>query len=203
MRTISPWRVCALIGLFGAGAIFANLSSAAAQSAGSDEPPTVSLTLSPAAEPVPALKYRLRPPPEERTNGNAALAYYREVVQFQPIGHGPDFATFVNDKLEPWLETPLDKLPQDEIARALDHYRFVLKELEQGSRRDECRWDLPLESEGFDILLGEFQALRWPAHLFALAARVSKWRTGDLEGAAWRLCASSPSSAVTSARPER
>ena len=190
MRTISPWRVCAMIGLFSAGAIFANLSSAGAQSAGSDEPPTISLTLSPAAEPVPALKYRLRPPLEERTNGNAALAYYRAVVQFQPMAHGSDFATFVNEKLEPWLETPLDKLPQDEIARALDRYRSVLRELEQGSRRDECRWDLPLESDGFDILLGEFQALRWPAHLLALRARLEMAR-GDLEGALATLRVSS------------
>jgi hypothetical protein len=171
-----------MIGLFGAGAIYANLLPAAASDAGSDEIPTVSLTLSPAAEPVPALKYRLLPPLAERTKGNAALAYYRAVVQFEPIARGPHYVKFVNETLNAWLDMPLDKLPQDEVARELARYSPVFKELQRASLRDRCEWEVPFESDGIETLLGEFQDLRQPSRLVALRARLEMAR-GDLNGA--------------------
>jgi hypothetical protein len=179
MRKRFKWLIYVTFGLIGGGANFCGVAPVAAQMTNPNEPSTVLLTLSPAAEPVPALKYRLRPPVEERTKGNAALAYYRAVVQFEPMAHGPNFAAFISDKVQPWLQTPLDSLPQEEVARSLGLYESVLKELERGSRHDECRWDLPLESDGINTLLGEFQDLRWPGQLLALRARLEMAR-GDM-----------------------
>jgi hypothetical protein len=176
MRTIFPWRVFAMIGLFGAGASLANLSRAAAQSTDSDGPPTVSLTLSPAAEPVPALAYRLLPSLRSRTKGNAALAYYRAVVQYEPMARDPQYANSFAKNFNSWVGMPLDQLPQKEMVRALARYDSVFKELERGARCDRCEWEVPVESDGMETLIGEFQDLIPLARLLALRARLEMAR---------------------------
>jgi|HubBroStandDraft_6_1064221.scaffolds.fasta_scaffold02731_2 hypothetical protein len=180
MRTILLRRVRLIITLFGAHAICAG-PLPAGQPTPSDAIPTVSLTLSPSAEPVPALKYHLVPPLGERTKGNAALGYYRAVVQYQPTARGTWFAKFVNEKLDAWLAMPLDNLPQNEVANALRNFESVLKELDRAALRDHCSWELPVESDGMETLLAEFQDLRQPARLVALRARLQMAR-GDLDG---------------------
>ena len=92
--------------------------AAPAKSGSTDEIPTVELTVAPAAAPVPALKYRFLTTPAERTRGNAALDYYRAVVQNSLIP---------SDKAPSWVKdyglaaVPLDKFPKEEVARQMSH----------------------------------------------------------------------------------
>jgi hypothetical protein len=181
MRKMILCCVCVTCGLF-VDALVVARRLPAAEAAPAVEIPTVSLTLSPAVEPVPALKYRLVPPLGERTKGNAALAYYRAIVLSAPLAHEPEISKFVNDKLEPWLEMPPDKLPKLDVANALRRYESVFKELKRASLYDHCEWQIPLESDGIETLLAEFQDLRQPARMVALRARFQIAR-GDFEGA--------------------
>jgi hypothetical protein len=178
MRTASRWHLLIAIGVLGIAGSATRSASAAEETR--DETPTVELTLSPAAEPVPALKYRLVPPLGERKKGNAALAYYRAVVRYEPFARVA--RKFVGQQLDKWLETPLDKLPQSEIAAQLQSFESIYKELERASRRDRCEWEVPLESDGMETLLSEFQELRRPAMVVALRARLQIAR-GDFAGA--------------------
>jgi hypothetical protein len=179
MRTVSRWHVLMAIGVLSVVA-GPSRSVPAAQGAARDETPTVELTLSPAAEPVPALKYRLVPPLEDRKSGNAALAYYRAVVQYEPFAHSS--LKFVGPELDALREIPLDKLPQEEVAAQLQRFDSIYKELERASLRDRCEWEVPLEADGIETLLTEFQELRRPAMIVALRARLQLAR-GDFAGA--------------------
>ena len=50
--------------------------------AGEQKLPLVKLTLTPAAEPVPALRHKLLPDQWEQTPGNAAPYYYRALLSY-------------------------------------------------------------------------------------------------------------------------
>jgi hypothetical protein len=140
-------------------------------------PPTVELTVSPAAAPVPALKYRLLPTPSERTPGNAALDYYRALVQF---------SLTPEQNVPMWVKTgdlavvALDKFPQDKVAKELEKNRPVFTALERATRRDHCEWQVPLE--GFETQLPEFQNIRDPVRLVTMRARLQMAR-GELDAA--------------------
>ncbi len=152
--------------------------AAPAKNGATDGPPTVELTVSPAAAPVPALKYRFLTTPAERTRGNAALDYYRAVVQNSLIP---------SDKAPSWVkdyglvDVPLDKFPKDEVARQMEPYRQVLIAMERAARRDRCEWQVPLE-DGFETQLPEFQNIREPVRLVNTRARLQMAR-GELEAA--------------------
>jgi hypothetical protein len=125
------------------------------------------LTLSPAAAPVPALKYRLLPMSSELNAGDAAPIYMRlkyEIENSFNQGQG---------HLAGWLEMPLDKLPVQE-ARQLD-MSGRLKLLALGARREFCDWSYPLpeqRQQAFDILLPELQSMRVWGRFLALKARL-------------------------------
>ncbi|HEX4073610.1 MAG TPA: hypothetical protein VHX68_20690 [Planctomycetaceae bacterium] len=152
--------------------------AAAGKSGSTDEIPTVELTVAPAAAPVPALKYRFLTTPAERTRGNAALDYYRAVVQNSLIP---------SDKAPSWVKdyglaaVPLDKFPKEEVARQMEPYRQVLIAMERAARRDHCEWQVPLE-DGFETQLPEFQNIRDPVRLVNTRARLQMAR-GELEAA--------------------
>jgi hypothetical protein len=140
-------------------------------------PPTIELTVSPAAAPVPALKVRLLPSPSERTHGNAALDYYRALVQFSVI---PEQNVPMWVKTGDLADVALDKFPQEKVAKELEKNRAVLAALERATRRDHCEWQVPLE--GFETQLPEFQNIRDPVRLVTVRARLQMAR-GDLDAA--------------------
>ena len=133
------------------------------------------LVISPAAEPVPALKYRLLPTIGERTHGNAAIDY--EVAlnrHLPPIDE--------NAKVNPWLDLPPDGLPRKNVEALLKPYAALFTALEQASRRDTCDWQLPIARDGFNTQLDQFQGIRVSAKLLALKARL-QIAGDDLDGA--------------------
>jgi hypothetical protein len=142
-----------------------------------DEPPVVRLMVSPAAEPVPALKYRLLPTLAEQTPGNAALDYSHAVNR--------DMPRFDQNKVNrpnSWLDLPPDRLPVKELETTLASYARALTDLERASHREICDWQLPVSRDGFNTNLDDFQNLRIPVRVLALKARLQIAR-GDLDGA--------------------
>ena len=59
-----------------------------AHAAGEDKPRVIRMTVSPAPEPIPALKYRFLPRAFEQKAGNAALLYYRMLDSANVLGWG-------------------------------------------------------------------------------------------------------------------
>src|SRR5262249_61890759 len=83
------------------------------------------LTLSPRAEPRPALRYRLMPAVFQRKTGNAAPIYLRLVHQQS------------DEARRLWVDTPptrnqlpLDRLPLEEARKFLDERRYMLRQLQ-------------------------------------------------------------------------
>jgi hypothetical protein len=142
-----------------------------------DEPPVVRLVVSPAAEPVPALKYRLLPTLAEQTPGNAALDYSRALNRDMPRLNQAQV-----NRANSWLDLPLDRLPVKELETTLAEYARALTDLEHAAHREMCDWQLPISREGFSTNLDDFQNLRIPARILALKARLQIAR-GDLDGA--------------------
>ena len=129
---------------------------------------TVRLVVPPAAEPRPALRYRLSPHPLDRKTGNAAVLYNKLALhlatskQPQPL-----------DILSEWLEMPLAEFPLEKAKATLSHNRHVLESVRMAVRRKECDWQLPLtEQNPWEILLPELGKMRTVARLVAVEARV-------------------------------
>jgi hypothetical protein len=138
-----------------------------------DEPPVIQLTISPASEPVPALRYRLLPPLMDQTHGNAALDYELALNRIVPA--------FDEKKLNSWLDLPPDRLPK-QAETALESCAPLFTGLEQASRREACDWQLPIARDGFNTPVEHFQGIRLAAKALALKARF-QIAHDDLEGA--------------------
>lgn len=146
----------------------------------SDDIPVVELKLPPAAEPRPALRYRLLSGFLDRKPGNAALMYNKIALQLE----NRDMSD-LQEKIAKWLEVPLDDLPQDVAERELEleTSRVILNALDRAARREQCDWQLPLrEANPVTLLLPELSKCREMGRLLALEARLQIAR-GEFDGA--------------------
>lgn len=133
-----------------------------------DQPVTVRLVLSAAAEPKPALAYRLLPGLMERKPGNAAVLYNKIGLSLGSDGVGK-----LNEKASKWLEVAPADLPREEVRRLLAEYRNVLEDLELAARRETCDWQLLIRERSLiTLLLPELQMARACARLLAVQARL-------------------------------
>jgi hypothetical protein len=150
--------------------------------ADADGPQIISLTVLPAAEPRPALKYRLLPAPRERTPGNAAVLYYRAILQVKslPAEHWNEHG----QKSEAWLAAPLDQFPKEEVRKWLGG-EALFAELRRAVYREQCDWDLRADElrglEPIQLLLEDAQQCRNLARKLQLKARleISEGRYAD------------------------
>jgi hypothetical protein len=145
---------------------------AAAVPATAQAPPEVEpikLTLSPAAAPSPALKYKLLPELKDQTPGNAALEYYRA---FSPEWWGNIRQAQTWEKVEKALQVPLADLPRKDLDWLESNN--MLRQVDSASRREYCEWGMAerLRKEGFGLLLPDIQSLRQIATLLAVRARL-------------------------------
>lgn len=152
------------------------ISSAALQA--QPEPPPIPVTIlpvTPAAAPVPALRWKLLPELRDTTPGNAALLYYRA---FSPewigqLQRDPDFL----DASSAALGLPLSELKttRDATTGKLVWVRNapMLKEVDRAARRQYCDWDMVtrLREHGIAMLLPDVQSFRWFARLLAIRTR--------------------------------
>ena len=78
----------------------------AVQATGEEQLP-VKVTIYPAAEPSPALRYQLLPDFARRVNGNAAVYYGKVTAEQIPFFSNEELA----EKIEKWRAAPLEDLP--------------------------------------------------------------------------------------------
>jgi hypothetical protein len=127
---------------------------------------SIKLKVHPAAEPVPALRYRLYPEVLETEPGNAALLYYRAFSPEWRLNLSKEMKKTLND----WLDDR-KKDPPEELRFVLQN--SALKQLDLAARKRYCEWDLfaQLKTEGVALLLPELQGFREQANWLALRAR--------------------------------
>ncbi len=145
------------------------------------EPEPVVLTIHPAGEPIPALKYRILPDRRAQLPGNAAVFYHRAIQMMKDIriaalsgpretgqpAPNPEF------DIADWINGPLDEVPRDNAKTQLETYANALHEVELGALRQHCDWELDQRTEGIALLLPEIQEMRSLARLVALRVKLA------------------------------
>lgn len=125
------------------------------------------ITLTPAASPVPALKYRLYPSSYLRKPGNAVPLYLRFAHE-RPDGRKKNLM----EKPPAWNKLALDKLPLAEVKEFLGIYKYTLRQLELGTRMKSADWNYTIDDGNpIGIRLGDAQEMRMYAPLLVLKAR--------------------------------
>lgn len=132
-----------------------------------EETPVVALSIHPAPEPQPALRYRLLPPVSELQPGNAALLYDTAILIVSERSEAEELG-----KVRDWLDVPTAELPREEVQSALYALQHATRYLDLAARRESCDWQLPLKTEGPNALLPGLSKMRDMARLLALKARV-------------------------------
>jgi hypothetical protein len=138
-----------------------------------DLPQVYKLTISPAAGPIPPLKYQFSVPVNERQPGNSVPFYYRALVQLG--NRTSEQKAELNKAFEKYADSSPADLPKDEVRTFLANYSFVFTELDRAALREETRWDWRLEEldpvESISFLLPEIQESRQLARLLAIKAK--------------------------------
>jgi hypothetical protein len=139
--------------------------------------PTVdvrTLSVAPAAAPIPALKYELLPRLRNRVPGNAALDYHRAYILRPSWPRDPKEAKKLDENLISWEESPIDKLPIVEVKKYLFGYSQTFRTLDAAAKTDRCDWELSnrLSVQNIDLLLPEVQTFRELARFQKLRVRV-------------------------------
>jgi hypothetical protein len=135
----------------------------------------VSLAISPAAEPKPALERTLWLGDRQRKPGNGATNYYRALILSENARNAVAGKKDHPVEGENWLSVPLANFPKDDVALFLQPYHTTLAELEVATTRETCKWELRTDQlQGNDVLsllLPEFQAMRDLGRVVAYKAR--------------------------------
>jgi hypothetical protein len=136
----------------------------------------------PAAEPVPALRYRLLPERRELIPGNAAIFYHRAIeheydnrqrlaLLARSARKSSGEATADEEAHGAWLSQPLASLPRDRVNEYLAAHANSLHEVELGARREFCNWEFQHRDEGFNLLIEDVQQVRGLARLLIVKIR--------------------------------
>ena len=112
---------------------------------------TIELTISPAAEPIPALKYELMPRFADQTPGNAADIYQQAFAMMAQVvekhkPHDPNLVSQFENNLYELQKAPLTDENKILFTQTLDAVQDVLDLIEQGSHCEICDWQIPLRS---------------------------------------------------------
>lgn len=139
---------------------------------------TFKMTVSPAAEPVPALKHRLVARELDLKQGNAVPYYYRSLLNIQSSFRY--LRKTYGDAYDTWyspIELPLDEIPMEKAEKASRGWRNIIRQnLREATMRRQCEWDWQAEEirgpEVIGILLEEIQESRELCRGLMLVARV-------------------------------
>jgi hypothetical protein len=128
----------------------------------------LSLTVSPAPAPVPALKYLLFPSIVERKDGNAVPIYLRLAHERTDAGRNQ-----LSENPSKWNKLPLDQIPMKEAQAFVDSYKRMYRQFDLGARRKNADWSYTLDQGSvIDILLPDAQQMRTYIPMLVLKARV-------------------------------
>jgi hypothetical protein len=139
----------------------------------------IRMAVTPAAEPVPALRYRLVTRDFDLQPGNAAPYYYRAMIASSPIVNG--LRKKYGEGFDDWCTTtdvPISKLPLDKVRAASHEFDNVVRaQLGVAVHRRNCDWELGIDQiRGVDVisfLLPEFQECRQMARILVLRTRLA------------------------------
>ena len=142
---------------------------------------TIHLAITPAVEPLPALKYQLLPKFIDRRPGNAALRYTKAMLDYRPEEK-------TDTEVDAWLKLPFAEFAKRETldairnshqtyrVSAVDHVTgvpFVIDDLHAAARLESCDWELPIREQlVFSVKLPEVQEMRRMGRYVALCARL-------------------------------
>jgi len=115
------------------------------------------LLLVPAAEPVPALSYRLLPRYLDQKVGNAALFYYSAAALCPD--RDPGDPEDIQKKISDWRDLPVDQLDRKEVDEALSSFSNCFHQIKLAAQRTHCQWELPLE-DGFAMQMPHLSTFR-------------------------------------------
>ena len=145
------------------------------------------LSVTPAGEPVPALKHRLMLREIDLRQGNAAPYYYRTLLGV-PAARKATTDRF-GDEYHVWYSTAdvsLDELPLEKVREAVGFWSgSVMHNLRTAAQRRECNWEWNLEEvrglELIQFLLEEIQECRSLSRALMLQVRLAlaENRTAD------------------------
>jgi hypothetical protein len=140
---------------------------APAQTTKNAGPEVHKLTVRPAAPGVPPLRYRLTPPHNDTTPGDAAPVYMAAmlVLANQPQAW--------HEQVERLQAMPIDQLPRDEVRTLLAEARPMLDQLHVAARREYCHWDLPRREHAATSLLPHLHRMRPVVRLLSLNTRLA------------------------------
>lgn len=148
-----------------------------------DEPKSVELTVRPAAEASPALRYCLLPSFIERSPGNAATLYF---VAGDLVTQGMRDSTEADSLISQWGSMPLHELPREQMRSLLNSnpYGVALRYAGWAARREHCHWDYPLREPGeaINMRLPNLAKMRLLARLVSVRVRLAI-ADGDVEQA--------------------
>ncbi|KPK72023.1 MAG: hypothetical protein AMJ79_16065 [Phycisphaerae bacterium SM23_30] len=131
------------------------------------QPKTIKLTVDAAGEPIPALKYSLLPKYLDQTPGNAVTLYY-QASELLPEYDREEFI----ERFDQWMELPAEKLTIKELELFLSDYSNVLHQLELATRRERCDWELPIRTEGIDVMMPALSKFRHISRVLILKAKL-------------------------------
>lgn len=130
---------------------------------------TIKLTLHPVTEPVPALRYEFLPKIIDQIPGNAALIY-SQATDFL-LTKEEHKETF--DKLNDLVNNNPSEISADQLRQGQALIPPALwHQLELATRREVCDWELPILSEGYDLLLPHLSDIRRMAKYLSLKIRL-------------------------------
>lgn len=149
---------------------------------------TFRLTTTPAAAPMPALKYQFRTPANERLPGNAALDYFRGSLLVPEWPRDPAEAKTLGDTIDRWEEMAVDELPVAELTAYLDKFGGGFEALDAAARRETVDWrqGVPVTQERLNDVLREMGKAREMIRLNGLRVRRDLARN-DFDAAARAL----------------
>jgi len=141
-----------------------------------DQPRTFEMSVSPAAQPKPALKYHFLVPAVDQTHGNAATLFYK-AMSFEGTDQIAAYNKVDSDEEKDRLlfEAPLEEFPQklaEDLTRWLGEGTGYGTWLRQAVRRDYCDWEESIREQGINTPLPQAQNSRGLARLLALRARL-------------------------------
>ncbi|HET6327999.1 MAG TPA: hypothetical protein VFG04_25170 [Planctomycetaceae bacterium] len=180
LRQVSRHLVVAVVWATSLGtASFETAASVKAAPPQAESKPTiVHLSVDPAAEPRPALRYSFMTPLGQRKPGNAAPFYYRAILAYVAIrgrSSGAQGHPNLDARVDAWAQTPLEKFPKDEVRKALQGFR-AFDDLREAASRERCDWDWRLQDiegpKSFEFILEEIQQSRGLARCLAVKARL-------------------------------
>jgi hypothetical protein len=141
------------------------------------------MSVTPAAEPVPALSHRLATPDIDLIAGNAAPYYYRALLDLPRLMKSIRDKFDEEEELSRWYATgteaaPIAELPLDRVREASQMFDPVISNhLTEAMKRRDCDWQLGVEEmrgpQLISVHLEEFQNSRELARMLALETRLA------------------------------